>query len=379
MQSFISSRTTCLAAVLTGAMAGTAWAASSAVLVAMPGSPGVIQILDIPGLQMQPFVRTATASPMDLKVVRNMLYVATATQIEQYAIDSNGKLTLKGQTLTGGIPTRGIVATASAVYAPRWGTPDLGVFPIDAAGLLGAGQTTATGTPNNIYSMGTDDAGKFLFIGKAAPNGISGQVCVRTIQTGGALTPAPGNCVMPRGAPQSMTFKNGVLYMVLFGPEQPYGNAYYLSAWTLNTANGTLSLRGTELNAGRATTGKPGVSADGRFVFLPRQGSFQTINASTLQIVANATPVRGSQWCVWPPASGGEVGIDGAGQNIYVSDPVGSPNGNIQGGRVSELRVDANGALTPTICQAVGTRPAALAVWRYVRTLIPRPPIRPIR
>ncbi len=334
-------------------------------------TPPVIQILSVqPGgtqnlpqamLRQNGNLSVSSGAPMALHVAGNTLYAVTGSgAVAQYTIDPiTGDLSLRG-TISAGSPPYEIAASASHLYVANRGSGNVSVFSIDAMGNLASLQTT---TADAVNAIQIDTARRLLFTGSRA-NGTAGpKVCAHTLQTDGSLPAGPGNCVAVSGAPESMPYTGGVLYLLHNGPAPTgLGNTNWVSAWTVG-ATGNLAQRGLALDVGAANASGLTASADGRFLFLPRQGSFQTITAADPLQPANTTPVTNSPACVWPPAAAGGALIDRRANVLYVRDPVGLALGSPQGARVSTLAIDANGALTPYMCETVGGKPISMAMF----------------
>ncbi len=303
-----------------------------------------------------------SGAPLAIHVVGSTLYAATGSgAVAQYTIDRfTGNLSLRG-TISAGSPPYAIAATTTTLYVANRGSSNVSVFSIDASGNLASLQTASVDAVNAIQ---IDGSGKFLFTGSRANGATGPKVCTHTIQSDGTLPAGPGNCVAVSGAPEAMPYSGGVLYLLFNAPASTgFGNSNWVSAWTVGTT-GNLSQRGQGLDVGAANAAGLASSVDGKFLFLPRQGGFLTISAADpLQVVASATPITGSQWCVWPPAAAGGALVDPRGKVLYVSDPVGAAVGNIQGARISSLTIDGGGALSPILCDAVGGKPISMAIF----------------
>jgi hypothetical protein len=164
-----------------------------------------------------------------------------------------------------------------------------------------------------------------------------------------------------------LAFANGVVFALFRAPSFVTTNPVYkVQAFTLNSTTGTIGARGVPLDVGPANAGAIAASTDGRMLFLSRQGDFLTLStADPLQVIAagSSTPIRQSQWCVWPPAGAGSIVVDPRGDTIYVTDPVSTTAGNITGARVSALGIGVNGVLTATSCDSPGSSAGAMALF----------------
>jgi len=318
---------------------------------------------NLPQLQPKPSVTVAAGPPEAIRIVGAMLYMAAGTgAIAQYAINPNdGGLTLQG-TITTGSPPYAIASTNKTLYVANRGSGTMSVFSINAGGSLAALQTVGV---NDIKTIQVDGSGKFLFAG-IGPKGANGpRICAMAIQTDGTLAAGPGNCIAVNGSPESMLYAGNVLYLRIFATTASgIGNSYRISALTVDSITGALSHRGQELDIGAANSDGLAISVDGKFLFLSRQGGFLTMSAADpLRVVANATPISGSQWCAWPPVGAGAVLVDPRGKSLYISDPVSSTLGNITGARVSSQAIDGNGALSPITCDAITGIPISMAMF----------------
>jgi hypothetical protein len=289
-----------------------------------------------------------------------MLYVATGSGVVQFAINGvTGTLTSQG-TISAGSPPYAMAATPTTLYVGNWGSGDVSVFSIDATtGSLTSAQTATVAAVNTIQ---IDPAGKFLFTGSRVSGTVQPQVCAYAIQPNGTLGAGP-SCVTVNGVPQSMVVSGGVLFVVMNTlPPPGTGNTNVVTAFTVGPT-GALAPRGQPLDVGAANTGSMGLSIDGKFLFLPRQGQFNTITSADPMVSSGTTPVTGSPACVWAPAAGGTALADPRGGALYVSDPIGLAVGSPQGARVTQLSISASGALTPAICATVGGKPIAMAIY----------------
>ena len=323
--------------------------------------PGGSQNLPQAMLRQNGSFAVTSGAPMALHVAGTTLYAVTGSgAVAQYTIDAiTGDLTLRG-TVNAGSPPYQIAASRTNLYVANRGSGDVSVFSIDANGNLASVQTTPADAVNTIQ---IDTARGLLFTGSRANGAAGAKVCGHTLQPDGSLPAGTGNCVALSGAPESMPYSGGVLYTLHNGPATgALGNTNWVSAWTA-AATGNLTQRGLALDVGAASASGLTASGDGRFLFLPRQGQFLTISAADPLSSANTTQVTGSPACVWPPAAAGGALIDRRASVLYVSDPVGSALASPQGARVSTLAIDANGALTPTLCETVGGKPVAMALF----------------
>lgn len=294
--------------------------------------------------------------PMALNIVGNTLYAALGNgQIAQFAIDpSTGYLTERGTIAAGkpGGPPYVMAARGTGLFVANLGSNNVSVFSIDATGNLAITQILPV---LSVSSLGMDDSGKFVYIASRRNGGIGPEVCSHAIQADGTLTTGR-NCVAVNGEPWAMSFARGVLFLLLRGTT----GTYLVSAFRVDPATGTLLPRGQDLDVGAADASGLSVSLDGRFLFLPRHGGFQTIGtADPLQIVANATTTNTGQSCFWPPAAPGNVLVDPRGRAIFVSDQF-----NLQGQpALLSLGIDPGGSVSFSNCLSVGGFPGAMAIF----------------
>ncbi len=310
---------------------------------------------------------TNIGNPSAMTVVNKTLYVAAdgnaagPPSVAAFTIaPMTGALTLNG-TVPAGQPPHYIAATNTTVYVGNFGSNDINVFSIGAAGNLTSIQTLAA---NGVSSLQVDGiAGKFVFSGHRASGPTGPQLCTHTIQASGSLGAMP-NCVAVGGAPQAMQVAGGVLF-ILFNAIVPpaISNTNWVSAWTINSATGALTHRGMDLDIGAANTGGMAVSTNGQTLYIPRQGGFTTVStADPLSSSMVTFPATGSQWCLLPPAGAGGVVAAPTGQAIYVTDPIGVVGGNIAGPRISALDV-TGGGLKAIVCDTAGRLPQSMAIF----------------
>ena len=330
-----------------------------------------IEIFDISGSQLTRKTGTTLSatigSPSAMTAVNKTLYVAgsgnaaAGASVAQFTISSmTGGLTLRGTVPTGN-PPHYMAATTTTVYVGSFGSNNISVYSINAAGDLTNIQTAAANGVNSLQVDGTP--GTFLFTGHRASAPTGPQVCTHAIQAGGSLGATP-NCFALAGAPQAMQVSGGVLYLLFNAIVPPsLGNTNWISAWTINPTTGALTHRGTDLDIGAANAGGMAVSTDGKTLFVPRQGGFTTVGTANPLTYAMVTfPATGSQWCILPPPGAGGVVADPRGNAIYVTDPVGAVSGNIIGPRVSALEIVAGGGLKATMCDTAGSLPQSMAI-----------------
>jgi hypothetical protein len=318
---------------------------------------------NVPEMVQQPVGGAlTTGAPSAMQVVDSSLYVATGSGVlAQFAISPlTGALTA-GPTTAIGSPPFALTASRTALYATNLGSANVSVLSIGAAGSLTALQTASL---PGVKVVQLDTAARRLFAGTSANGGTAARVCTFALQADGSLPAAPASCATLNGDPDAMAFANGVLFIKTFGPMMPAGNTNYVSAWTVDPASGAATLRGTALDIGAANAGNLALSADGKFLFVPRQGGFLTLGTGDpLGIAATPTPITNSQNCMWPPATAGMALADPRGGAVFITDPIGFVTGNLIGGRLSALSVDAGGKLTPYLCDNVGMRPIAVALY----------------
>jgi len=322
-----------------------------------PDNNGLPQMMRRPGTAPS----LTIGSPNAMTVVDKSLYVAGDASVAQFTIDPmSGALTLRG-TVPTGIPPQYMAATKTTVYVASYGSNNISVYSIDAAGKLTNMQTAAANGVNSLQVEGIP--GKFLFTGHRASGPTVPQVCAHTIQANGSLGATP-NCVAVGGAPQAMQVSGGVLYLLFNAIVPPVvGNTNWISAWTINPTTGALTHRGTDIDIGAANTGGMAVSTDGQTLFIPRQGGFTTVGTANPLTYATITfPPTYSQWCLLPPVGAGGVLADPTGKAIYITDPVGAVTGNIIGPRVSAIEV-AGGGLKAVVCDTAGRLPQSMAIF----------------
>lgn len=335
-----------------------------------PGSSAAIEVFDIrnsgstqqmvrkPGITLPATI----GAPSAMVVVNKSLYVAGGSSVlAQFTIDNmNGNLTL-GATIPTGAPPQYMAATSNAIYVGGFGSNDIRAYSVASNGALTNVQTTPA---NGINSLHVESAsGKFVFSGHRAVGATSPQLCTHTIQSNGSLgTP---NCVAIAGAPSSIQSFGGVLF-VLFNaivPPAP-GNTNWISAWNIDPATGALTKRGTDLDIGAANTGRIAISADGKRLFVPRQGGFNIVGtANPLTMSAAGFPTQQSQSCILPPVAGSDVVVNPNGNAMYLTDSVGGTAGNITGRRITAFDLTSGNALTPITCEATGNIPQSMAIF----------------
>ena len=335
-------------------------------------SPAAIAVYDIrdsgstqqmtlkPGMALPASVGNASA----MVVVSDSLYVAGGSSVvAQYAISKmTGALTLSGTVPTGG-PPQYMAATSKAIYVGSFPSNDLRVYSIAASGgALSNIQTLAASGINSLHAE--SNLGKFVFSGHRAVGTATPQLCTHTIQANNTLGTTP-SCVAIAGAPYSMQSFGGVLY-VLFNAVVPpaLGNTNWISAWTINPNTGALTQRGADLDIGAANRGRMAISTDGKRLFLPRQGGFDSVDtANPLSISAVAFPTNQSQWCRLPPVVGFDIVVNPNGKAFYFTDTVGAVTGNITGPRISAIDLTGGNTLSAIVCDATGGIPQSMAIF----------------
>jgi hypothetical protein len=317
----------------------------------------------IPKLQLLPNTPIAAGAPMSMQVVGRSLYVAAGSgQVAQFTINGNtGALTLRG-TIPAGSPPYSMVATTKAVYVASRFSNDINVYSIDASENL-ANLQTVTVAAVNVAQL--DTGGTRLFTGSRVNGPAGPQLCSHAIQTNGSLGANP-NCVAIAGAPESMVFSAGVLFVHFNATVAPsLGNSNWISAWTVDPATGALARRGVDLDIGAANTGTMGLSTNGQTLFIPRQGGFSMVGTGTvLSHSIFQFPQGPAGACVLPPAGVGTVLVDPNGKAVYLADPVGAATGNVTGAKLSSLEIKAGGALAPIVCETVAGKPISLALFQ---------------
>ena len=328
-----------------------------------PDNNGLPQMVRKPGIALSP----AIGNPGAMTVVDRSLYVAGGGaggggSVAQFTIEpASGALTLRG-TIPAGSPPHAMAATKTTVYVANRGANNISVYTIDTAGNLVNLQTATVDGVNSLQVDGTPE--KFLFTGNRAGRTTGPQVCTHAIQANGSLGATP-TCVAVAGAPVTMQVSGGVLYLLFNAVVAPSpGNSNWISAWTVDPATGALTHRGADLDIGAANTGGMVVSANGKTLFIPRQGGFTAVGTANPLTSAMITfAPSGSQWCLLPPPGPGEALADPTGKAIYITDPLGAASGNVPGPRVSALEIVAGGGLKPIICDTAGRLPQSMAMF----------------
>lgn len=295
-------------------------------------------------------------------VLRARLYgTASNGTLQQFVIEaSNGDLTATANVPIGA-PPHAMVSSDSTLYVLSRGSADVRAVRAELDGRLTSLQTTPMDTPSAIDATGTH-----LYVGSAGSASVPPRICAHVVGTDGSFAVSPAGCVNVAGAVQAMVHGAGVLFVLSrgAGPAGPTSPTNWLTAFTISTTGSVLTQRGQPLDLGAANAGNIAISVDGRFLFVPRQGSFMTLStADPLQLVASANPITNSQACRWPPSGAGFVLTDPRGRMVYLTDPIGfaGTSSNIQGPRMSALLIEPSGGLTPQLCEAPGGLPTTIA------------------
>lgn len=275
------------------------------------------------------------------------VYIATGTNVAQYAVSGNGQLVALNPASATSVNAVAMATDPAGkyLYAVNRSANTISQFTVGGTGLLTAMTPTTIATGSSPTAVAVSRDGKFVFALNSADNTITGY----TVGDTGLLTAIVATTpVAADGSTLNITPNGSYLYATSY-----LGGK--IDAFSIGT-DGSLTPLSTPSYTVGSSTGTS-ISPDGNFMYVP--DSTNGVAQFSIGVDGSLTPLAPA--VVAGPAGGNDTfAVTPDGKYGYL----GSFNGGNPGSPVGQFSIGLNGALTPLAPASVaaGNAPRHIAI-----------------